>query len=241
MLDLFHGRYTAAQGRFQEALQVDENNHNSFGVARTHFFLAVVAEGRGDTRMRLAQLDAAVAHLKSMGPKVEWGSIVGQEYIRAGALAKAEKLAEFIAPLTDAHDSEQQGYVHLLQGAIAAEKGDTDKSVAELSTLTDPKYGPSVNGLALAAVADAYQRAGNRDQAIVWHEKLSAPLGLLAFWEPQQRWAYARYQLALDYQERGQNEKARQTLATLLDLWKDADANLPLRNAALQLQARLPQ
>ncbi|MGA3107113.1 MAG: winged helix-turn-helix domain-containing protein [Terriglobales bacterium] len=241
MLDLFHGRYTAAQGRFQEALQVDENNHNSFGVARTHFFLAVVAEGRGDTRMRLAQLDAAVADLKSMGPRVEWGSIVGQEYIRAGALAKAEKLAEFIAPLTDAHDSEQQGYVHLLQGAIAAEKGDTDKSVAELSTLTDPKYGPSVNGLALAAVADAYQRAGNRDQAIVWHEKLSAPLGLLAFWEPQQRWAYARYQLALDYQERGQNEKARQTLATLLDLWKDADANLPLRNAALQLQARLPQ
>jgi len=143
--------------------------------------------------------------------------------------------------LTDAHDSEQQGYVHLLHGAIAAEKGDTGKAVAELSTLTDPKYGSSVNGLAVAAVADAYQRAGNREQAIVWYEKLSAPLGPLAFWEPQQRWAFARYQLAEDYQELGQTDKARQTLATLLNLWKDADASLSLRRAALQLQSRLVQ
>jgi DNA-binding winged helix-turn-helix (wHTH) protein/tetratricopeptide (TPR) repeat protein len=241
MLDLFHGRYSAGQGRFQEALQVDENNHNSFGVARSHFFLAVVAEGRGDTRTRLAQLDAAVANLKSMGPKVEWGSIVGQEYVRAGALAKAIKLAEFITPLADAHNNEQQGYVHLLHGAIAAEKGDADKAVSELFALTDPKYGPSVNGLAVAAVADAYQRAGNLDQAIVWHEKLATPLGLLAFWEPQQRWAYARYQLAVDYQDLGQTDKARQTLSTLLSLWKNADPDIPLQKAALQFEARLPQ
>jgi tetratricopeptide (TPR) repeat protein/DNA-binding winged helix-turn-helix (wHTH) protein len=241
MLDLFHGRYSGAQGRFEEALQVDENGHSVFGAARTHFFLAVVAEERGDSQTRLAQLDDAVANLKTMGPKVVWGSVVGQEYVRAGALTKAVKLAEFITPLTDAHDSEQQGYVHLLHGAIAAEKGDTGKAVAELSTLTDPKYGSSVNGLAVAAVADAYQRAGNREQAIVWYEKLSAPLGPLAFWEPQQRWAFARYQLAEDYQELGQTDKARQTLATLLNLWKDADASLSLRRAALQLQSRLVQ
>ncbi len=241
MLDLFHGRYSGAQGRFEEALQVDENSHSVFGAARTHFFLAVVAEGRGDSRSRLAQLDAAVADLKNMGPKVVWGSLVGQEYVRAGELAKAVKLAEFITALTDAHDSEQQGYVHLLHGAIAAEQGDTNKAVAELSTLTDPKYGSSVNGLAVAAVADAYQRAGNREQAISWYEKLSAPLGLLAFWEPQQRWAFARYQLALDYRDLGQTDKARQTLSALLSLWKDADSDIPLQKAALQLEARLPQ
>jgi hypothetical protein len=63
----------------------------------------------------------------------------------------------------------------------------------------------------------------------------------LTFWEPQQRWASARYQLAVDYQKRGQTGKARQTLATLLNLWKDADADLPLRKAALQLQAQLAQ
>jgi serine/threonine protein kinase/tetratricopeptide (TPR) repeat protein len=239
LLDLYHGRYSKAQVRLQEALQIDENNHNVFPVARTHFILAVVAEGRGDSRTLLQQLDAAAADLKNMGPKVEWGSIVGQEYVRVGALAKAAKLAEFITPLADAHDSEQKGYVHLLHGAIAAERGETEKAVVELTLIADPTYGRSLNGLATETVAHAYQRAGNLDQAIVWYEKLDSPLGLLAFWEPQQRWAFSRYQLAADYQERGQTEKARRTLATLLDLWKDADANIPLRKAALQLQARL--
>jgi tetratricopeptide (TPR) repeat protein len=241
LLDLYHGRYSSAQTRLQEALQVNENSKNAFAAARTHFFLTVVAEGTGDNRTRLLQLDAAVANLKSMGPKVQWGAIVGQEYVRAGATTKAVALAGLITPLADVHDKEQQGYVHLLQGAISAEKGETDKAAAELSPLTDPIFGSSVNGLAIETIAHAYQRAGNLDQSIVWYEKLASPLGLLAFWEPQQRWAFARYELAVDYEERGQTEKARQTLATLLDLWKDADASLPLRKAALQLQSRSAQ
>jgi DNA-binding winged helix-turn-helix (wHTH) protein/tetratricopeptide (TPR) repeat protein len=238
LLDLYHGRYSEAQRPLQEALRLDENNHQDFGVARTHFFLAVVAEGMDDNPARLQQLDAAAADLKNMGLKVTWGSIVGQEYARAGALAKAERLAKFIAPLADAHDVEQQGYLHLLQGAIAAERRETGKAVAELLPITDPIYGPSVTALATETLAYAYQRSGNLDQAVVWYEKLASPLGLLAFWEPQQRWASARYQLAADYQKQGHPEKAQQTMTSLLDLWKDGDPNLPLRRAALQLRAQ---
>lgn len=238
LLDLYHGRYAAAQHRLQEALRLDENDRQILGVARTHFLLAVAAEGMNDNRVRLLQLDAAAAGLKNMGPKVEWGAIVGQEYARAGALAKAERLARFITPLADAHDDEQQGYMHLLQGAIAAERRETGKAVAELLPITDPIYGPAVSGLATETLAYAYQRSGNLDQAVVWYEKLARPLGLLAFWEPQQRWASARYQLAADYQRQGHPEKAQQTLAPLLDLWKDGDPNLPLRRAALQLRAQ---
>jgi eukaryotic-like serine/threonine-protein kinase len=238
LLDLYHGRYSEAQRRLQEALQLDGNDHKFFAVAREHFLSAVVAEGTGNRRMRLQQLDAAAADLKNIGPKVVWGSIVGQEYVRAGALVKAEKLENFITPLADPHDNEQVGYVHLLHGAIAVEKGQTEKAAAELSLLTDPEYGSAVNGLATETLAHTYQRSGNLDQAVVWYEKLASPLGALSFWEPQQRWASARYQLAADYQVQGHTEKARQTLAPLLDLWKDGDPNLPLRRAALQLRAQ---
>lgn len=220
-------------------MQIEERKHNVFAAARTHFLLAVVAEGLGDNRARLQQLDNAAVNLKDMGPKVEWGSIVGQEYVRAGALVKAGRLAEFIRPLADVHDNEQQGYVRLLQGAITAEKGETKAAIAELSLVTDPMYGASVSGLATEILAHAYQLSGNLDQATVWYEKLASPLMPLGFWEPQQKWAFARYQLALDYEQRGQTEKARQTLATLLDWWKDADGDLPLRKAASRLQARL--
>ncbi|MGB6385718.1 MAG: winged helix-turn-helix domain-containing protein [Terriglobales bacterium] len=241
LLDLYHGRYSEAQRRLQEALQLDGNDHKLFAVAREHFLLAVVAEGTGNPRMRLQQLDAAAADLKDMGPKVVWGSIVGQEYVRAGALAKAAKLEKFITPLADTHDNEQEGYVHLLHGAIAAEKGATEKAVAELTLVTDPEYGSSVNGLATETLAHTYQISGNLDQAIVWDEKLANSLGPLAFWEPQQRWSSTRYQLAVNYQQQGRTQKAQQTLATLLDLWKDADSNLPLRQAAWRLQGRLEQ
>jgi DNA-binding winged helix-turn-helix (wHTH) protein/tetratricopeptide (TPR) repeat protein len=242
LLALYHGRYSEAQARLAEALQINENSHDGFKVARTHFMMAVVAEGRGDSHLRLQELDAATANLKTLGPKVEWGAIVGQEYARAGALAKAEKIADFITPLADTHDISQKGYVHLLRGAIAAEKGETDQAVGELTEIADPTYGRSLNGLANETIAHAYQHSGNLEQAIVWYEKLASPLeNGLTFWEPQQRWASARYQLAVDYQKRGQTGKARQTLATLLNLWKDADADLPLRKAALQLQAQLAQ
>jgi eukaryotic-like serine/threonine-protein kinase len=242
LLALYHGRYSEAQSHLVEALQLDENKHDAFAAARIHFLLAAIAEGLGQNRARLRHLDAAAARLKNFGPKVAWGSIVGQEYVRAGALAKAEKIAEFITPLADTHDITQKGYVQLLQGAIAAEKRETEKAVGELTPLADPTYGRELNGLSVETLAHAYQLAGNLDQSVTWQEKLASPLGCgLAFWEPQQRWASARYQLAVDYQKRGQTEKTRQTLATLLDLWNDADADLPLRKAAVQLQAQLAQ
>ncbi len=241
LLDLFHGKYSDSKVRLREALQVYENSHDVFAVARTHFLMAVVAEGQGDRTVRLNQLDASVADLKNVAPKVGWGSIVGLEYARAGALAKSETLLKFITPLVDVHDAEQVGYLHLLRGAIAEEKGETKAALSELSLSTDLTCGASVNGLALDELAHAYQRSGDLDNAMVWYEKLASPLAPLAFWEPQQRWAYARYQLAVDYEKRGQKEKARQTLATLLDLWKNADPDLPLRQAAFQLQTQLAQ
>ena len=123
LLDLYHGRYSAAQSRFRK-LYKSTRMIISF-LRRPATLLAGGGGGRpGNRRMRLQQLDDAAADLKDMGPKVEWGSIVGQEYVRAGALAKAAKLEKFITPLADTHDNEQEGYVHLLHGAIAAEKGD---------------------------------------------------------------------------------------------------------------------
>jgi cytochrome c-type biogenesis protein CcmH/NrfG len=42
----------------------------------------------------------------------------------------------------------------------------------------------------------------------------------------------ARYTLASDYSARRDEHKARETLATLLNLWKNADPDLPLLKQA---------
>ena len=56
---------------------------------------------------------------------------------------------------------------------------------------------------------------------------------------PQQRWVEARYTLATDYAARGDQQKERETLETLLNLWKDADPDLPPLKKAKSEYAKL--
>jgi eukaryotic-like serine/threonine-protein kinase len=58
-------------------------------------------------------------------------------------------------------------------------------------------------------------------------------------WEPQQRWLAAHCTLASDYLAKGDREKAKQTIGRLLDLWRDADPNLPLLKQAKAEYAKL--
>jgi eukaryotic-like serine/threonine-protein kinase len=49
----------------------------------------------------------------------------------------------------------------------------------------------------------------------------------------------ARYTLAADYASRGDKQKAREALETLLNRWKDADPDLPLLQKAKTEYAKL--
>ena len=60
--------------------------------------LATLAQTLGDARERVRHLDAAHALLKDVGPKVAYGSLIGQEYARAGELAKAQRIESFDRP-----------------------------------------------------------------------------------------------------------------------------------------------
>ncbi|MGB9105048.1 MAG: winged helix-turn-helix domain-containing protein [Terriglobales bacterium] len=236
LLDLYHGRYASARHRFQDALLLDESPPAVLSIARVHWWLATIAEGQGDAREELRQLDAAAAQIKNLGPKVVFGAFVGLAYARAKATTQAEGIENLIAPLVDPKSAEQAGYLHLLQGEIALAKGQSAHAIDLLRLADHDNSTP----FSVEALAHAYQQSGATDQAISWYEKLtSQPVRSLS-WEPQQRWVAAHYTLAEDYLARGERDKANRVLATLLAMWKDADPDLPLRNQALGLRARMP-
>jgi tetratricopeptide (TPR) repeat protein len=99
-------------------------------------------------------------------------------------------------------------------------------------------------GLSVEALAHAYQQAGEIDNAVALYENMLVLTDLPLGWEPQQRWLEARYTLATDYSVRGEKPKARETLGTLLNVWKGADPDLPLYQRAkteyAKLQSPLP-
>jgi tetratricopeptide (TPR) repeat protein len=99
-------------------------------------------------------------------------------------------------------------------------------------TREKPIHQENNTALSIKALAHAYQQSGDIDRAVASYEKMSHLAEPSLGWEPQQRWLIARYTLASDYISRGDKQKARDTLTTLLNLWKDADPNLvTLRDA----------
>ncbi len=235
LLDLYHGRYASARRRFQDALLLDESPPAALSIARVHLWLGIVAEGQGNAREELQQLDDAAAQIKNLGPKVVFGAFVGLEYARAKAMTQAEGIEKVIAPLADPKSAEQTGYLHLLQGEIALEEGHSAQAI-ELLTIADHDKSSSFS---VEALADAYQQSGATNQAIPLYEKLISGPDQSLSWEPQQRWVAAHYTLAEDYLARGERDKANRVLAALLAIWKNADPDLPLRNEALMLRARV--
>ena len=233
--DLYHGRYASAHNRLEQSLDLIKAKNSPLGLARLHMLLAIVAEGIGDKNKQRKNLDAAVAGLNDSQQKVLFGAMIGDVCARDGFVDQAQKIAALITPVADQRNLEQMGYLHLLLGEIALSLGQNDKAI-ELLMQSEKE---NQTGFSIEALAYAYQHSGKIDEAVAMYEKMFSSNERSLGWEPQQRWLEARYTLALDYSSRGDKQKARETLATLLNLWKDADANLPLLKQAKAEYAKL--
>ncbi len=239
MLDLYHGRFGASRKRFEEELKIRETRAEVFDAARAHFMLAVIAGGEGDSRAQTEHLDASVAHLREFGPKVTWAALVGQEYARAGAVSKAEKLAEAVSASVDPRNAEDSVYFQVLLAEVALAKGNADAATTGLLG-SEAEVNNDTRGARAETLARAFQQSGKTDQAIAWYEKfLAIPGGGAVSWEPEEHWLAAQVALGSNYATRDEKQKALTTLAAFLNLWKNADPNLALLKQAKDEYAKL--
>jgi DNA-binding winged helix-turn-helix (wHTH) protein/Tfp pilus assembly protein PilF len=223
-LDLYHGQYASARKRFTMALA---RASDPFSLARIRYMLAVVAAGQGNRTEAVAQLDRIMAaDFPALGPKVIYGSLVGQAYARLGEAAKAKKVLIAIAPMVNERVNEEVAYSAILKAEVAAATGDF---ATALQFLKPPQPGDSSEAAVLAceALASINQRMGKTDDAVAWYKRFLANADSIG-WEPQQREFEAYYSLALDYRSKGDRADALSAVATLSGLWKNADRNLPL-------------
>ena len=235
-LDLYRGKYASARPLLEEALAYDQSlKTEPISVAQEHLQLAILAEGEGDTRTVQRQLDSAMANFKAISPKVILGAWIGGEYARVGLARQAEQIEKTIEPLVDEKDPEQLAYGHYLQGEIALLHGENDKAI-QLFIVSDQEKSTPFSSEGLAR---AYQQSGNIEQAVKQYEKFLASANYGLLWDPQQRSITARYALAADDLALGDSTKSKEALDPLLELWKDADPNLPLLKQAVALRERL--
>ncbi len=235
LLDMYQGKYREAPGKLREALRTESGDYYALTRARERLILSLVLEGRGDRGEQWRELDLASRDLDATRPVLWMRFRVAAACARAGAVQKASRVLEQNRSEVDRQSAEQQSDLHRLEGEIALAQGDFSQAIQRLESA----YQENPTPLTAESVACAYRMAGRRDEAIAAYESFLAMPGWIG-WEPQQAWLAAHYDLAELYVARGEREKAKKLLDTLLGLWKDADGDLPLLKKALKLRGEIP-
>ena len=229
LLDLYEGRHEAAKSLLQEAIRVNRSEKNLLNEARNDLYLSIVFEGEGNLPEQLLQLDRAANTLSSIRAAEAFRSRVGAAYARAGAVAKAAKIADQVRTRVDPEDLEDASEVHRLEGEIELARGHPSEAVEKLQLADRERR----SGLTLESLANAYEKQGDREHAVSTYEAFVAMNGGgWLGWEPQQSWIRAHYQLARLYLESGQKEKAREQFGALLSQWRNADPGIPILKQA---------
>lgn len=233
LLDLYEGKYRDAEAQLRQAIAEDTAERQPLREARNRLFLAILEEGRGNLENEIRELRRALRAKKSdPGLPVWLAARVGARFARAGALPDAERMLKHVSAQADRKNLKDLCELHLLEGEIAAARGQHDRAVALFRSADAVSSSP----LTLSALAGAFRRAGRADEALATYMKLLERGHLALGWEPQQDWLAAHADLAELYLRQGEAQKSEQALAFLARLWSGADRGLPLtrRIAALQ-------
>lgn len=236
-LDYWQGRLSRAKARMDQALRSPVPG-NALTTARREVLLAQLAFARGDRAGGMRELRASLRRFAAIGPKVFWGAMVGIEFARAGDPGDAARLLARITPLVHRRNHQEQGYLRVLRGEVAAAQGRNAPALAILG-VPHPDDGSAVVSLAAVARAHAARQAGELPPAIRWYRQVIAPASGLIGWEPQPRKQAAYLELARSELALGHRAAARAALAPLLSLLAGADSDFLLRRQALALAAQL--
>ena len=162
-------------------------------------------------------------------------SLVGGEYARAEELELGEILLKEIREQADMGNPQQRSMVHRLEGELELARGNHPRAI-DLLLRAEREHS---RALTLESLANAYLTAGDMEKGIANYETLigrnPAPFGI----ETQQRWLAARYRLAKAYHSLGMNAKAQEHLDFFLNMWSDADNDVPLLQEALRLRKEM--
>jgi serine/threonine protein kinase/tetratricopeptide (TPR) repeat protein len=233
-LDLYHGHYRAAKAGLQEALLLDKSKKASLSIAREHCILGIVFEGLGDNRSRIRELDAAMQLYPLIADKVASGVWLARGYARAGQLDKAAAVLDTMKKQADMNDALQASFINSSEAEVDRQRGNYAHAI-QLLMLADHQHR---SGYILDGLARAYEASGDTEQAARWLKTFNDGKEALG-WEPQQDWLASFVRLARLDLAAGKKDEAKALLSQFLDLWKDADPDIPILIAAKSEYAKL--
>ena len=194
-----------------------EKANAHFSLGRLYYLKGDYEKAIGECREALKlDPDLAGAH---------W--ILGLTFVARGMFSQAISEASIIKESVEkTKDDELKAYYHHLSGKISLSQNLFDQALENFNKAA--AIWSLQRTFFVNALGEAYFEVGKLNEAV---EKFQVVL------ETNPNYAQTHYLLGLVYQKRGQKDKARRHLQNFLELWRDADEDLPrLIEAKRQLE-----
>lgn len=242
ILDMYQGKYSEAIANLKEAILLNKASQAVLSEYRDRMFLASAYRTKGrnaDFASELAVAGRILSHAR-FGP--EWIVYLAKAYARLGNATEAAKLLKNMisqAPNPTAisgvnrSSRSDQANIYIAQGevALATRKASKAMESFELADKLEPR------GYGLESLAFAYRTLGQPQEAARRYQEVVARFSIGG--EGQEPWILAHYELGKIYEELGDTQKAKEYYEKFLNIWKDADPDIPVLQQAKAEYAKL--
>ena len=239
LLDVYYGKYSAAQDHLAEAVRITKTNNLKLSELRNHLYLARIYLMKGSHNGFEKEMKAVREIQRELLIEPAFIYLIGRVYARLGRLKEAiqqfedmkSRLGDVLAASSVARSNRtDQAHFYLLKGEVELEQQQYDEAINSFQTAAG--LGQHWVGESLG---HAFFRSGKLDQAIEKYQDFLQNFRLLGN-ETIEFWIPAHYELGRIFEQKGQPEEATKCYEQLLQIWKDADPDLPI---AIDAQKRL--
>lgn len=222
LLDMYLGKCSSAIEQLKKSTVSFGIANQPVGAARNHLFTAAAYRAKGMTDGFTEEMNE-FEKIRETSYLIPWIlHIAGKLYARGGEVERAVNVLQDLTSKMDENNKEDKNSCHVLKGEIETAKGNYDDAINQLEIACQLHR----NIYTLESLAHAHFKNGDLDPAIAEYREIieTEILG----WEGQEGWLRAHAQLGEIYEDLGDTENASRYYEKLLDIWKDADEDLPL-------------
>jgi tetratricopeptide (TPR) repeat protein len=216
------GQYREGIEWLHESERLYEANKAPVSALRVRLFAAHAHYRRGDLSALATATQAIIQDFETHFYGAHWASLLGATAARAGLLDEAKRIQVLVeAKARQDNKAERRavlrlrGELDIVEGRLESARESFEAASILRSTLLEKE-----------ALARIHYRLGGHEQAYRIYAEVAASHAL--GWEGQDRWVEAHYWLGRIEQERENFVESVGWYDRLIEIWANADANLPL-------------
>jgi tetratricopeptide (TPR) repeat protein len=232
-LYILQGNFEKAKDQFIKGIKEAEKSGQMRWIIEFHWDLAYLYLHYNKAEKALEEFNK-VWHLAVENNNVDFQKWIlyfkGISYLELNLLNEAIKTAEELKALIEQGMQKKHiRYYYHLMGVIELKRNHFPIAIENfkkaLSLLPHQRYPDSWHALFIDHLASAYYQAAKFEKACKEYEKITALTTGRIIWGDV--YAKSYYKLGKIYQQKDWKGKAIDNYQTFLDLWKDADPNIP--------------